>query len=146
MLENIRSQYNVGSIFRSADAFGVEKIFCVGYTPDPDAESLKKTSLGAERTVAWSVCVTIREAIEECKREGCIIVALETGPDALDIRNVRVKYPVALILGNEVTGLSGEALRLADQKVMIPMCGHKESLNVSVTAAVALFALTANKT
>lgn len=139
ILENIRSVHNVGTMFRSADAFGVKKIYCVGYTPTPDRFALQKTALGAEKTVPFVAGSTIREAIGELKSEGYTVVALETGNGAVPLRSVAASEKVALILGNEVEGVSEAARSLADHVAYIPMRGAKESLNVAAAAAIALF-------
>ncbi|MDO8495157.1 MAG: TrmH family RNA methyltransferase [bacterium] len=151
ILHNIRSAYNVGSIFRTADAAGVEKIYLGGYTPDPSQEEAKiaKTALGAEKTVPWERCQQTWRLLDKLKNpsfakastgEGRVqIVALEQSPQAIDYREFKPTFPMALVLGNEVGGLSKEILKYADKIIAIPMYGQKESLNVSVAFGIAAF-------
>jgi 23S rRNA (guanosine2251-2'-O)-methyltransferase len=160
ILDNIRSIHNVGSIFRTADAAGVEKIYCVGTTPTPIdrfgrvRRDLAKVSLGAERLVAWEYAVDGVDLITQLKKEGFAIIALEQDERSVDYREASLKMKgggklqgqvknqkVALILGNEVGGVSEELLEASDIIAEIPMAGKKESLNVSVAAGVALFQL-----
>ena len=163
VLHNIRSAHNVGSIFRTADAAGVSKIYLCGYTPTParfarfdpgsskrsnlDLESkdkISKVALGAEKTVPWEQhkqTWRLLKKLSTYKVRPCIIVALEQSPKAIDYRKFKPKFPLVLILGNEVGGLSKEILKYADEIIAIPMYGRKESLNVSVAAGVALYQL-----
>ncbi|MEI6494854.1 MAG: TrmH family RNA methyltransferase [bacterium] len=147
ILDNIRSTHNVGSIFRTSDAGGVKKIYLVGYTPAPldrfdrEVASLTKASLGAEKSVEWEQVADIGELIERLKKENFQIVAVEQDEKSVDYKTVELKDKVAIILGNEVDGVSKETLSLCDIIAEIPMKGEKESLNVSVSAGVALFRL-----
>lgn len=147
VLDNIRSVHNVGAIFRTADAAGVDKIYLCGYTPTPldrfgrVRKDLHKAALGAEKTVTWEACHDISIQARELKKEGYIIVALEQDPNSVDYKIFKPKGKVALVLGNEIDGVSREVLELADKIIEIPMKGKKESLNVSVAAGVALFHL-----
>ncbi len=134
--------HNVGAIFRSAAAFGVEKLFLVGITPVPPRKEIEKVALGADLLVPWEYAETVLPVIERLKTEGYAVLALETGEGAVPIESVRSDKAV-LILGNEVEGLSAETLTLADNKVEIPM-GAKRSLNVSVATGVAIYALKRN--
>lgn len=141
ILENIRSILNVGSIFRTADAIGAEKIYLSGYTPGPDnqLERLMKTSLGAERSVAWERCGNILPCLEYLRAKDFTVVALETTPRAKNLFSLsRIKKPV-LIFGNEVDGISDEVLSAADTIAHVPMRGSKESLNVAVAVGVAVY-------
>jgi len=140
ILHNIRSLHNVGSIFRTADAAGVSKIFLTGYTPLPAA----KTALGAEKYVPWEKLRYIEAAVRRLKKEKVPIVALEQSSKATDYRKFKPKFPMALVLGNEVRGLSKPLLKKCDKIIYIPLYGKKESLNVSVAAGVALFGLIRN--
>lgn len=175
ILHNIRSAYNVGSIFRTADGAGVSKIYLCGYTPSPcrnclDVETksqsdsrdsrstrlgatsavgrkIAKTALGAEKYVPWEQCKQTWRLLEKIKKDGVHVVALEQSPKAVDYR--KFKQPLgngvskwlsmALILGNEVGGLSKKILKYCDEIIEIPMRGKKESLNVSVAAGIALY-------
>ena len=138
IVHNIRSAYNVGSIFRTADAFGVDKIFLTGYTPSPDFhKKVLKTALGAEKMVEWEKCWHIHKVINNLKKQKVKIYALEQNFRSNGIDNFLAKSSVALILGNEVRGLSSKVLEMADEIIEIPMFGKKESLNVSVAFGVA---------
>ena len=135
ILHNIRSLYNVGSIFRTADGAGVSKIYLTGYTPEP----APKTALGAEKYVSWEKVANIQRLTNKLKKSKVQIVALEQSKNAVDYRKFKPRYPAALILGNEVRGLSPSLLKKCDKIIQIPMRGRKESLNVSVAAGIALF-------
>jgi 23S rRNA (guanosine2251-2'-O)-methyltransferase len=146
VLHNIRSILNVGAIFRTADAVGVKKIYLTGYTPIPETrgrkfgnDRLKKTALGAEKTVPWEYHAHAWRLLEKFKTEGIHIVALEQSSKSVDYRHYKPKFPLALVVGNEVRGLSEEILKKCDAVVELPMKGKKESLNVSVAAGIALY-------
>lgn len=139
---NIRSLHNVGSIFRSCDAFGVEKLYLTGITGAPPRKEIAKVALGSEHQVAWKQVEDVYTLIAELKSEGHRVLALENGVNAHPIDSITSKDKVALILGNEVSGIEPELLRLCDVVLEIPMIGRKQSLNVSVAAGIALFALT----
>jgi 23S rRNA (guanosine2251-2'-O)-methyltransferase len=141
VLENVRSLWNVGSIFRTADAMGVEEIWLTGFTGRPPRKEISKTALGAEEAVPWRQAPGAAEAVETLRAAGRAIVALETAADAVDIRQADVRFPCAVLLGHEVAGLSDSALALADIVCRIPMHGIKGSLNVAVAAGVALWEL-----
>lgn len=137
---NIRSCYNVGSIFRTADALGIEKVYLGGYTPRPDQHSsISKTALGAEKFVKWEANWHTHLIIKKLKEEGFKIVALEQTNRSVDIGKYKPTFPLALLLGNEVKGLSKSILAKVDDVVEIPMLGEKESLNVSVAFGIASF-------
>lgn len=145
ILEDIRSAYNVGAIFRTADGAGVSKIFLVGYTPAPvdrfgrPQPEIKKTSLGASEEIAWEQRADVVELIAELQREGFQIVAVEQTAKSIPLQKLMVPEKVAYIVGNEVDGVSEAALSLADTIVEIPMLGTKESLNVSVATGIVLY-------
>ncbi len=145
LLHNIRSVHNVGSLFRTADAAGVEKVFLTGYTPAPvdrfgrARKDLAKVSLGAETAVEWEKEEDIIVVLEKIKKEGFEVVAVEQSPDAISLKDYVPTESVAYIFGNEVDGLSDEVLQQADVVVEIPMHGIKESLNVSVAGGIVLF-------
>lgn len=136
---NIRSLYNVGSIFRNAAAFDVEKLYLTGYTGIPPRKEIAKVSLGAQDLVDWEKR-EIEQVIRELREGGYKVYGLETGEDTVDIREVRNDQKVALVLGNEVEGIDAETLQALDGKVMIPM-GKKRSLNVAVASGIAMFIL-----
>lgn len=148
ILHNIRSLHNVGSVLRTADGAGIGKVYMTGYTPSPVDEmgrirkEIAKTALGAESSVAWEHIADVGRLIAKLKKEGFSIVSLEQDDDAVDYRVFQPTFPLALIAGNEVRGLSKVLLEKADASVMIPMRGKKESLNVSVAVAIALYRLT----
>lgn len=141
ILHNIRSAYNVGSIFRIADAAGINKIYVCGYSPTPNDKKVAKTSLGAEKTVPWEYYKQTWRLMEKLKAGGVQIVALEQTKKSVDYRQFRPRFPIALIVGNEVRGLSEAVLKYANKIIEIPMFGKKESLNVAVATGIAIYKL-----
>ncbi len=145
ILEDIRSAYNVGAIFRTADASGVAKVFLVGYTPAPidrfgrPQPEILKTSLGASGTMEWEQVATTREIIERLQAGGVAVAAVELAPGSVQLKDFAEPEHVAYIVGNEIYGVSKEALELVDVILELPMLGQKESLNVSVTAGIVLY-------
>jgi tRNA G18 (ribose-2'-O)-methylase SpoU len=140
-LENIRSLYNVGSIFRTADACLFDKVYLTGYTGIPPRKEISKTALGAEEIVSWKQYKNSVYLAKKLKKEGVQLIALETGDDSIRYQDFKPKFPVCLMLGNEIDGLSDKLLELADVKVNLPMRGRKNSLNVSVAFGVAAYEL-----
>lgn len=148
ILDNIRSVHNVGSLFRTADAVGVERLVLCGYTPDPidrfgrARKDFAKVSLGAEISVPWSHRDCAMDAIRDMKAKGFIVAALEQDPRSSSLFDWQPPHDkVALVLGNEIGGISPEVLDAADTILEIPMRGEKESLNVSVAGGIALYAI-----
>lgn len=141
ILENIRSLHNVGSVFRTGDGAGVEHIFLTGYTGTPPRIQIDKVALGAQKTIPWKQYKRPMNAVKKMKEAGYQIVALETGEDAVDLYEFEPDWPMALIVGNEVEGISEELLAAADVKVKLPMYGEKESLNVSCAFTAAIYEL-----
>jgi tRNA G18 (ribose-2'-O)-methylase SpoU len=142
ILHNIRSAYNVGSIFRTADALGVSKIVLGGYTPDPENNSkISKTALGAEKSIKWEKACRTTVAIKKIRKKGFRIIALEQTEKSHNVIKYKPSFPLALLLGNETAGLSKAMLTKADEVIEIPMLGIKESLNVSVAFGIAGFML-----
>ncbi|MBU2542720.1 TrmH family RNA methyltransferase [Patescibacteria group bacterium] len=149
ILPDIRSCHNVGAMFRSADAFGVSKIYLVGYTPCPPKPQIDKVSLGAEKWVLWEKRVSLKRLISGLKKKGVWVVGLEKTDSSYQISampagrqdnsNHFKNKDIALIVGNEVEGISDEILKLCDEVVHILMYGKKESLNVSVAAGIAMY-------
>lgn len=145
ILHNIRSVHNAGSIFRTADAAGISKIYLTGYTPTPvdrfgkERKDFAKTALGAEKNVCWEQCKTDVGAIRKLKKEGYTVIAIEQAKNAEDYKNIKAPEKIAFIIGNEVLGISPSTLALCDAVAEIPMRGKKESLNVSVAAGIAIF-------
>jgi len=139
ILPNIRSCHNVGAMFRTADAFGIEKLYLVGYTAHPPKVQIDKVSLGAEKWIPWEGREEIFGLLSELKNNGYQIVALEKTEESKDIRTVSFGEKVALIVGNEVDGVTEDILEQVNTVVHIPMCGKKESLNVSIATGIALY-------
>ncbi len=145
VLDNIRSTYNVGAIFRTADACGVSKIYLTGYTPAPVDDfhrvdkGITKTALGAEKVVSWEKVKSISSVLNRLKKDGVQIIALEQSENSVDYKKIKPKFPCAIILGEEVRGMKKAVLNKCDLIAEIPMRGEKESLNVSVATGVALF-------
>jgi 23S rRNA (guanosine2251-2'-O)-methyltransferase len=144
ILDNIRSAWNVGSIFRSADGFGFTHAYVCGITPTPENEAVMKTSLGAEESVSWSYHKDAVILVKSLKKEGCRILCLEEDPRADEIgRASKSSADSALIVGNEVTGVDPELLELCDEMLYILMRGEKKSFNVAVAFGIAAYSLTA---
>lgn len=151
ILDNIRSVHNVGSIFRTCDGAGVEKIFLCGVTPAPidrfgrARKDFAKVSLGAQHSVSWEHVASTREAIERLKKEGVHVIAVEQDARATPFltffknRDISGMNRMAFVFGEETEGLSKEILDTCDEVIEIPMRGEKESLNVSVAAGIILF-------
>jgi tRNA G18 (ribose-2'-O)-methylase SpoU len=145
VLENIRSAYNVGAMFRTADGAGVDKIFLVGYTPTPIDRfarvqpEIKKTSLGASESILWEHYTESKQLIEHLQTKNCAIVPVEQTGDSVSMLDFTVPENVAYVMGNEVDGVSIEFCAAADTIIDIPMLGEKESLNVSVAAGIILY-------
>mgnify|MGYP001575256581 CR=1 FL=1 len=146
ILPNIRSAHNVGAMFRTADGCGVTKLFLVGYTPSPPHPKIAKVSLGAEQWMKWEKVGYLKPLVKRLKKKGVVVVALEQTGNSIDIaRLVETRQclvstvGIALIVGNEVSGIPRHILKLADHIVHIPMRGMKESLNVSVAAGIGMY-------
>lgn len=142
---NIRSLYNIGTIFRTADALGAKKIFLTGYSGYPPRKEISKVALGAEESVSWKYYSSLNYLIKKLKKEKINIIALETGKDSIDYLKYKPKFPLALIIGNEVKGISSSILKNVDKKISLPMNGIKESLNVGVSMAVAGYYIISKK-
>src|SRR3989338_1966507 len=139
--DNIRSLENVGSIFRTADALGVKKVFLCGISGKPPNHKISKTALGAEKTIPFEYHKQTWRLIEKLKKEKVFVVALEQGKKAINYTKLKPKFPLALIIGNEVKGISKKVLQKADKIIYLPMKGKKESLNVAVAFGVAGYRL-----
>lgn len=138
---NIRSAYNVGALLRTADSLGITKVWLAGYTPAGNHPSVKKTALGAETSVAWEHMPDVIGCLHHLQARGIRLVGLELAQGAQDISLYQPTFPLALVLGNEVEGLSPLQLSACHDVVMIPQNGSKESLNVMVAAGIAAWAL-----
>ncbi len=142
VLDNIRSAYNVGSMFRTAECAYISKLILCGITAYPPHPKIEKTALGTTELIPWIYFSDTLEAIKTLKKEGFKIVALEITKNSIPIQNINAEdFPLALIIGNEVTGIDDKILLNADFIVEIPLYGEKESLNVAVAFGVALFLL-----
>lgn len=139
---NIRSLHNVGAFFRTADAFGVEKIYLTGYTGCPPRKEIAKTALGSEHRIPWEHREDLDALLLELKSMGKKIVALEISDRAIPVSALEIPTEqIALIVGSEVEGISPQLLEQCDEIIEIPMIGIKKSLNVSVATGIALFAI-----
>ena len=136
LLENIRSVHNVGAIFRTADGMGAQEIFLTGFTPKPPRTDLSKTALGAELSVPWSFEKNSIAIAKKIKKSNTKLVILEHTNHSESIYKYNWEFPVCIILGNEVSGVTENLVKLSDEHVEIPMMGIKQSLNVSVAAGV----------
>jgi tRNA G18 (ribose-2'-O)-methylase SpoU len=145
IIHDIRSAQNVGALFRTADAAGIDHIYLSSITPQPidrfgrPMAAIVKTALGAEQHIAWTSYGDIYSLINTLQNEGVSVIAIEQSPSAVDYKTVSPQLPVAFIVGNEVTGIPQEVLDRVDITAVIPMQGTKESLNVSVAGGIALF-------
>lgn len=139
-LSNIRSMYNVGSLFRTADSALAASIILTGYTPAPPREEIRKTALGAIDSVPWKYYKDEIEAARELKHQGIKLFALEITDKKRQYDSLQIdEFPICLVLGNELTGINEALLKECDDAIEIPMYGVKHSLNVSVAGAIALY-------
>lgn len=140
VLHNIRSLYNVGSIFRTADSALVQQMVLCGYTPAPPRKEIEKTALGAVDTVPWSYVRDTIQALATLRAEGYTILALELADECRNYDELQpLDYPLCLVVGNEITGVDDEVLAVCDGAIQIPMYGVKHSLNVGVATGIAVF-------
>lgn len=145
VLENVRSAYNVGSVFRTADAFLIEAIYLTGYTAKPPHKEIKKTALGAEETVDWKHFASAAEAIQYLKNNGYKVYAVEQVENSISLEKFEAAEKVAVIFGNEVTGVEQSTIALCDGTIEIPQLGMKHSLNIATAAGVVLWELVRRK-
>lgn len=152
---NIRSTYNVGSLFRTAEGLGVNKLVLSGYTPYPKEKEdkrlshlnlkidkqINKTALNSQKYISWRHIDNLDEEITGLIKHGYLVLGLEQGPDSMNLTEFIPRPKMVLIVGNEVTGLEQDVIRLCDQLIEIPMLGKKESFNVVQATAMALFYL-----
>ena len=139
LVEDVRSLYNVGSIFRTSDAVKLNKIYLTGFTGFPPRREIEKTALGSTESVPWEHFEQTNVAIQELKNSNIKLVALEHTSESIPYNEFEYDFPICLMLGNEVDGLSEETIAQADYSVEIPMFGLKQSLNVSVAFGVVMF-------
>ncbi|UCD38897.1 MAG: RNA methyltransferase [Fidelibacterota bacterium] len=141
ILENVRSLYNVGSMFRTADALHMAGLYLCGYTGFPPRREITKTALGAEHTVPWEKHASALELARDLQAKGMQIVVLEQTTDAVDFWEAPLRFPACFVVGNEVVGVSDELVDLADLCLELPMAGIKQSLNVATAFGVIGFEL-----
>lgn len=141
ILDNVRSLYNVGAFFRTADAARVEKLHLCGITGQPPKKAIAKTALGAEQTVAWEHTWEPVDLVRRLRERGCEIAAIETSLHAVDLFDWEPRFPVAVVFGHEVEGIRPEISALCDTHVRIPMLGLKHSLNVATAGGVVIYEL-----
>jgi len=150
LLDNVRSAWNVGAIFRTADGLGVGKLYLCGITPTPENEAVQKTSLGAEENIRWEYARDAVKLAERLKAEGFVLWGLEQDERAIALGKTdsatdnQTDPRIILVVGNEVTGVDPDLLALCDKVVHIPMLGGKRSLNVEVAFALAVWAINGN--
>jgi len=141
LLDNVRSMYNVGAFFRTADAAGLEKLILAGITAKPPKSQITKTALGAEDRVAWDHTWDPASALHDLRDRHYEIAAIETSPNSIDLYDWSPCFPVCLIFGHEVDGIQPSLIGLADAFIRIPMLGLKHSLNVATAGGVVVFEL-----
>ncbi|MBI5413682.1 RNA methyltransferase [Candidatus Peregrinibacteria bacterium] len=139
VLDGIRSMYNVGAMFRTSDAALVEKVFLTGITPKPPHKDIDKSALGAADVVPWQYVHSAVDVIKNLKSHGIKIIALELTKQSVPYHEMKYSFPVCLVVGNEVLGISDEVLNLCDFAIDIPMLGLANSLNVATAYGIALF-------
>jgi 23S rRNA (guanosine2251-2'-O)-methyltransferase len=147
VLDNVRSALNVGSVFRSADAFLIEKIYLCGITATPPHKDILKSALGATETVEWKYFVKTTDALADLKKNGCRIFAVEQAVESISLIDFdpvpagKEKSKLAIVLGHEVNGVDQEALKLCDGCIEVPQYGTKHSLNIAVCAGIVIWDL-----
>jgi 23S rRNA (guanosine2251-2'-O)-methyltransferase len=141
LLENVRSLYNVGAFFRTADAVGLERLYLAGITGYPPQKMISKTALGAEATVPWEHVPDPRQQAQDLRARHYEIAAIETSVHAVDLFDWQPRFPVCILFGHETDGLTPELAAEADTHVRIPMLGRKHSLNVATAGGVVLYEL-----
>lgn len=139
VLDNVRSLYNVGSIFRTSDAAGVDKIYLCGITGKPPRTEIHKSALGAENSVPWEYREETLETVVELKQQGYKIVVLEHTDQRQNFQRTDYEFPLCLVVGHEITGVADSVVEIADMAVEIPMFGVKQSLNVSVAFGITIY-------
>ena len=145
VLENVRSAYNVGSVFRTADAFLIEAVYLCGYTAFPPHKEIRKTALGADETVTWKHFKNTIEAIADLRAQGYALFSVEQVQDSVKLQAFEAPQKLALIFGNEVTGVEESTIAQTDGCIEVPQLGMKHSLNISVAAGVVLWEVVRTK-
>lgn len=141
LLDNVRSMYNVGAFFRTADGAGVERLLLSGITARPPKNAIRKTALGADERVPWNAIENALQAVQQLSSQGYEIAAIETSTRAIDIFDWQPRFPICVVFGHEVEGLAPALLELCDTHVRIPMLGVKHSLNVASAGAIVMYEL-----
>jgi 23S rRNA (guanosine2251-2'-O)-methyltransferase len=141
LLDNVRSLYNVGAFFRTADAAGIEKLYLAGITGRPPKHAIGKTTLGAEESVPWEHTWNPLPLVVAMRERGCEMAAIETSVHAVDLFDWTPRFPVCVVFGHEVEGIRPEVAALCDTHVRIPMLGRKHSLNVATAGGVVVYEL-----
>ena len=141
VLDNVRSMYNVGAFFRTADAAGIEKLCLCGITARPPKSAITKTALGAEETVPWEHAWDALPLMQAMRARGCEIAAIETSVHAIDLFDWTPRFPVCMVFGHEVEGITPALSALCDTHVRIPMLGAKHSLNVATAGGIVTYEL-----
>lgn len=139
ILDNIRSLYNVGSVFRTSDGLGISKLYLCGITATPEHPKLAKTSLGAEKSVSWEYHKNVIELVNNLKSVGKRIISIETGENTIELDKFEFKDNDVLVFGHEVDGVNKEVLKLSNYIVKISMQGMKESFNVASSFAIVAY-------
>ena len=142
LVDNVRSLYNVGSIFRTSDGAMIEKLVLAGFTPHPPRKEIEKTALGSTKSVPWEYTKHPAESIQRLKNLGYKICCLELTDNSINYDDITMDdFPLCLVIGNEITGVTKEIIELCDLAIEIPMYGIKQSLNVAVAYGIAVFEL-----
>lgn len=141
LLDNIRSMYNVGALFRAADGVGLEKLCLAGITAHPPKSAITKTALGAENVVSWEHGWDAIQMADRLRSKGYGIAAIETSSQSVDLYEWQPNFPLCVVFGNEIDGLQPKLLEMAQTHVRIPMLGQKTSLNVATAAGIVLYEL-----
>ena len=142
LVDNVRSLYNVGSIFRTSDGVMIEKLILAGFTPHPPRKEIEKTALGSTKSVPWEYTKHPNEIIQNLKERGYKICCLELTDKSIHYNDITIsEFPLCLVIGNEINGVSKEVMELCDLAIEIPMYGIKQSLNVAVAYGIAVFEL-----
>jgi 23S rRNA (guanosine2251-2'-O)-methyltransferase len=145
VLENVRSAYNVGSVFRTADAFLIEAVYLCGYTAFPPHKEIRKTALGAEETVRWKHFKNPMDAIAELRAQGYSVYAVEQAQDSIKLHQFQPGEKIAVVFGNEVTGVEQSTIAQTDGCIEIPQLGMKHSLNIATAAGIVLWEVVRSK-
>ncbi len=141
LLDNVRSMYNVGSFFRTADAISLSKLYLCGITGTPPKKQIAKTALGAEETVPWEHSWDAAEVLRSLRKHDVEIAAIETSIHSVDLFDWEPRWPVCVVFGHEVDGIQPEVLAQCDRHIRLPMLGRKHSLNVATAGGVVLYEL-----